>query len=136
MDNSKKAQMSVELIVTVSIMVSLLIVIFIVNDNLSYVWARQKQRLEAGNAANQVAMAINMAASGGDGTQIRFTNAVGPSVSNITIYEKRAVLAYTSGGVSYSTPIVTNNTDVPGLIPFGEDILIINDKGVIRVGAG
>jgi len=128
--------MSVELIVTVSIMVSLLIVIFIVNDNLSYVWDRQKQRLEASNAANQVAMAINLASAGGHGTQIRFTNSVGPSVRNMTIYEKRSVQAYTRGDVSYATPIVTNNTDVPGTIPINQDILVANTNGVISIGVG
>ena len=62
---SKKAQMSVELVITVGIMVMLLIVMFLVNNTLASQWALQKQDLEASAAANQVAMAMNMAAAGG-----------------------------------------------------------------------
>lgn len=132
----KKAQMSVELVITVAIMVSLLIVMYIVNDSLRGAWESQQQRLQASAATNQVAMAINAAAAGGDGTQVRFTNSVGPDVRNMSIYMSRAVEAYAASGISYSTPIVTNNTNMPGTIPINQEVAVVNTNGVITVEAG
>ena len=130
--------MSVELVITVGIMVSLLIVMFIVISSLASQWGSQKHGLEASAAANQVAMAINMAAAGGDGTQVKFTNSVGMDVTNMSIHMSRSVQAYcNSSGVSYSTPIVTNNTDVANnAIPINREIAVTNTNGTISIGAG
>jgi len=119
--------------ITVSAMMILLLVMYLVNDSLRLSWAGQKETLEASTAANQVALAINRAVAGGDGTVILFTNTVSASVSNITISPPRAVHAATSGGMASSTPIITNNTNISGRIPLNSEIVVRNIGGVITV---
>ena len=133
---NRSGQISAELMVTVSSMMLLLIVIYMVNGSLQSIWDGQKGRLEASTAANQVALAINRAAAGGDGTQIKFNNYVGSNVANITISPPRAVHAETVGGMAASAPIITNNTDIPAPIPFNHDIVVRNNGGTITVEAG
>ncbi|MFA6214580.1 MAG: hypothetical protein WC717_04860 [Candidatus Micrarchaeia archaeon] len=129
-------QISAELMVTVSSMVLLLLVIYIVNDSVRFTWAGQKETLEASTAANQVALAINRAAAGGDGTQVKFNNFVGDNIENITISPPRAVRAATTNGFWSSTPIITNSTNVSGTIPINQELVVRNINGVITVAAG
>jgi hypothetical protein len=131
----KNAQISAELIVTISAMVFLLMAIFLVNNNLESTWEGQKQVLEASTAANQAALAINRAVAGGNGTSIAFTNFVGGNIANVTYSNPRAVMATTKNGQSASTPIVTNNTNIT-TIPINQDIVVHNDNGLISVSAG
>ena len=125
-------QVSAELMVTLSSMIVILIVMYLVNDSLRLGWAGRKEVLEASTAANQVSLAINRAVAGGDGTIISFNNKVGASIANMTI-SKREVRAETSRGMESSTPIITNNTNVPGLIPLNREIVVRNIGGVITV---
>jgi len=129
-------QISAELMVTVSSMIALLLVMYIVNDSLRFTWEGQKQRLEASTASNQVALAINRAVAGGDGTVISFNNYVGGNIANITISPPRAVRAETLQGMAESTPIITNNTDVSGFIPINMEIVVQNTGGVITISEG
>jgi hypothetical protein len=128
-----RGQISAELMVTVSAMMLLLIVIYLVNGTLQSIWDNQKGRLEASTAANQVALAINRAVAGGDGTQVKFNNAVGASIANITISPPRAVKAVTYGGMASSTPIITNNTNISAPIPMNREIVVRNNRGTITV---
>jgi len=128
-------QISAELMVTVSAMVLLLLVMYIVNQSLQSTWNGEKQVLEASSAANQAALAINRAAAGGDGTQVRLNNYVGGSIANVTVSPPRAVTAFTWNGYSSSTPIVTNNTDIPGNITINREIVVRNTGGRITIAA-
>lgn len=119
--------------VTVSAMVALLLVMYIVNDSLRLTWAAQKERLEASTAANQAALAINRAVAGGDGAVISFGNMVGTSISSMTISPPRAVRADTKSGMASSTPIITNNTNIPGNISLNRQIVVRNIGGVITI---
>jgi hypothetical protein len=132
----RKGQISAELIVTMSAMIFLLMAIFLVNDTLEGTWAAQKETLEASTATNQVALAINRAVAGGDGTQITFNNYVGGRIANITVSPPRAVRAVTVNGLSASTPIITNNTNIPGAIPINRDVVVRNTAGAISIEAG
>jgi len=129
-------QISAELMVTVSSMIVLLLVMYLVNDSLRFTWEGQKQRLEASTAANQVALAINRAAAGGDGTVISFNNYVGTNVANMTISPPRAVRAETYQGMASSTPIITNNTNISGVIPINMEVVVQNTGGVITISEG
>lgn len=126
-------QISAELMITVSSMMALLLVMYLVNDTLRFTWEGQKERLEASTAANQVALAINRAVAGGDGTVISFRNSVSTSIANVTISPPRAVRAETLRGLWSSTPIITNSTNVSGTIPIDRDIVVRNVGGVITV---
>ena len=126
-------QISAELMVTVSAMMFLLLVMYLVNDSLRLTWAGQKESLEASTAANQVALAINRAVAGGDGTVISFNNMVSTSIVNITISPPRAVRAETYRGMASSTPIITNNTNVTVFIPINKGVVVRNTGGVITV---
>ena len=118
--------------ITLSSMMVMLLVIYIVNDSLRLTWAGQKEMLEASAAADQVTLAINRAVAGGDGTIILFNNKVGASIANMTVSE-RAVRAETYRGMASSTPIITNNTNVMGAIPLNKEIVVRNIGGVITV---
>jgi hypothetical protein len=137
-----KGQISAELMITISAMVFLLLVMAIVNESLRSIWAGQQEVLEAASAANQVALAINRAVAGGDGTQIKFNNRVGIHVANVTISPPRAVRATTDGNTASSTPIITNNTNITndtilnGAIPINQEIVVRNINGVITVATG
>jgi len=122
--------------VTISAMVIILLVMVIVNDTLNNSWEMQKESLEASSAANQMAFAINRAASGGDGTEVAFNNFAGAQMANITISEPRAVRATSKNGISSSTPIVTNNTNITGAIPINQEITVTNTEGLISIEAG
>ena len=128
-------QISAELMITVSAMMTLLLVMYLVNDSLRLTWDSQKERLEASTAANQVALAINRAVAGGDGTVVSFNNKVSASIANMTI-SSRSVHADTNHGMGSSTPIVTNNTAVSGVIPLNREIAVRNTGGVITVSEG
>jgi len=121
--------------VTVSAMVLLLLVMYLVNQSLQQTWDGEKQVLEASSAANQVALAINRASAGGDGTQIRLNNFVGGDIANVTVSPPRAVTAYTWNGFSSSTPIVTNNTNISGNITINREIVVRNIGGTITIAA-
>ena len=118
--------------ITVSAMMTLLLVMYLVNDTLRLTWAGQKETLDASTASNQVALAINRAVAGGDGTVIAFNNRVSASIARMTI-SSRAVRADTSQGMASSTPIITNNTNVSGSIPLNREIVVRNIGGVITV---
>ncbi|MFA5930497.1 MAG: hypothetical protein WC861_06455 [Candidatus Micrarchaeia archaeon] len=126
-------QISAELMITVSAMIALLLAMYIVNDSLRATWDGQKERLEASTAANQVALAINRAVAGGDGTVVTFNNMASASIANITIINQRAVLAETYRGMGSSTPIITNNTNISGLVPMNREIAVRNIGGVITI---
>ena len=131
-----KGQISAELMVTVSAMVLLLLVMSLVNESLRSTWTGQQQTLEASSAANQVALAINRAVAGGDGSQIKFNNRVGSHVANITISPPRAVRATTNNSIWSSTSIITNNTDINGTIPINQELVVRNINGTITVATG
>ena len=118
--------------VTVSMMVLLLLVMLIVNESLRATWVGQQEKLEASSAANQVALAINRAVAGGDGSQIKFNNRVGSHVANVTIAPPRAVLAMTQNSWS-STPIITNNTDIPGAIPINQELVVQSELHMLLI---
>jgi hypothetical protein len=122
--------------VTVSAMVILLMAMYIVNNMLSSTWDYQKQGLEASSAANQMALAINRAVAGGNGTQIKFNNHVGASVVNVTINPPRTVSANTTDGLWSSTPIITNSTSASGPLPINREVVVRNVDGVIFVAEG
>ena len=136
-------QISAELMITVSSMMVLLLVMYLVNDMLRFTWAGQREILEASTASNQVALAINRAVAGGDGTVISFNNKVSASISKITISPPRAVRAETNRStvsingtnqsMASSTPIITNNTNISGSIPMNREIVVRNIGGVITV---
>ena len=132
---NRLGQISAELMVTVSAMVLLLLVMYLVNQSLQQTWDGEKQVLEASSAANQVAIAINRAVAGGDGTQVRLNNFVGGSIANVTISPPRAVTAFTWNGYSSSTPIVTNNTNITGNITINQEIVVGNTGGTITIAA-
>ena len=121
----------------------LLLVMYLVNDMLRFTWAGQREILEASTASNQVALAINRAAAGGDGTVISFNNKVSTSISKITISPPRAVRAETNRStvsingtnqsMASSTPIITNNTNISGSIPMNREIVVRNIGGVITI---
>ena len=139
-------QISAELMITVSSMMVLLLVMYLVNDMLRFTWAGQREILEASTASNQVALAINRAVAGGDGTVISFNNKVSASISKITISPPRAVRAETNRStvsingtnqsMASSTPIITNNTNISGSIPMNREIVVRNIGGVITVSEG
>ncbi len=117
-------------------MIGLLLAMFLVNENLRSGWEEQKESLEASIAANQLAIAINKAVAGGNGTAVTFANAVGADVTNMSIYDWRSVRAYYIAGGYSSAPLVTNNTNVTGAIPINQGIIIRNIEGQITVEAG
>ena len=125
-------QISAELMITVSAMMTLLLVMYLVNDTLRLTWAGQKETLDASTASNQVALAINRAVAGGDGTVIAFNNRVSASIARMTI-SSRAVRADTGQSMASSTPIITNNTNVSGNIPLNREIVVRNIGGIITV---
>ena len=119
--------------ITVSSMMTLLLVMYLVNDSLRTTWDAQKESLEASTAANQVALAINRAVAGGDGTVVSFNNMAGTSIANMSISPPRSVRAETYQGMWSSTPIITNNTNVSGLMPMNKEIVVRNIGGIITI---
>ena len=131
-----KAQLSVEMVIIAAVMIGLLLAMFLVNENLRSGWEGQKESLEASTAANQLAIAINKAVAGGNGTSITFANLVGADVTNMSIYDSRSVRAHYIAGSYSSAPLVTNNTNVTGDIPINQGIIIRNIDGKITIEAG
>lgn len=128
-----RAQVSVELVLTTAIMASLLLAMLLVNDSLSTGWSYQRQYLEATQAATQAAIAANRAVAGGSGTQVTFTNTVAPSITNITVFDKRAIRAYFGAGGYASAALVTNMTNITGAIPLNRQVTFTNTGGTITV---
>jgi uncharacterized protein (UPF0333 family) len=131
--DEKRGQLSVEMVIIAGVMMLMLFTIYFANQHLRAAWETQKQRLQAGAAANQLAIAINRAAAGGNSTKVFFTNRVGQDVVNVTIYGGRSVRAYFAQGGFYSVSLVTNNTNVSGPVPLNRGIIVANSNDTIRV---
>jgi hypothetical protein len=134
MQNQSSGQISVEMVILASVMVGLLLVIFLVNDHLNTSWEQLKQNMEASSAAGQVALAINRAASSGNGTQVAFLNRVGPDVTRVEIFNQRSVRAHYLAGGFASAALVTNNTNFSGDIPVNQLVVVRNIGGTISQG--
>lgn len=132
--NRAHGQLSVEMIVVLAAMVMLLLSIYVLNQHLSLQWEEQRQSLEASAAARKVAIAINQAWVGGNGTQITFYNSAGPTVTRISIAYSRTVRAYYSLGGYSSYPLVTGSTNMTDL-PLNSTIAIRNINNVIYAEA-
>jgi hypothetical protein len=130
-----RGQLTVEMVVIAAIMIGLLVGMFLVNEYLSTSWEAQKESFEASSAASGLAMAINRAAAGGDGTIITRWNRVGTDIVNMSIYDHRSVRAYYFAGSYSSAPLITNNTNVAGAIPINQMLLIKNRNGTITIEA-
>ena len=142
----KRGQISAELMVTISAMLILFMAMYFADQTIESAWNGQKELMLASTASNQMALAINRVAAGGNGTQIVFNNYVGGSVANVTInyadgsvanvsIRPRAVRATTLKGMWATTPIITNNTNVTGAIPINQDVVVKNTNGVITIEA-
>ncbi len=129
---AQKGQVSLEIVVIAGVMISVLFAVFYVDRHLGASWEVQKQRLEAGAAADQAALAINRAASWGDSARILFHNAAGPDVTNISAYAGRSLRAYYKEGGFYSVSLVTNQTSFTA-VPLNRDILVENTNGTITI---
>ena len=134
--------------VTISAMLILFMVMYLADQTIEFAWGGQKEMLLASTASNQVALAINRVAAGGDGAQMEFNNYVGGNntIANITIdfvgdngsnitIKPRAVRATTRNGRWSTTPIITNNTNVSGVIPMNQNVVVKNTNGVITIEA-
>ena len=130
-----RGQVSAELMVTISAMLILLMAMYFADQTIESSWNGEKDIMLASTASNQVALAINRVAAGGNGTQMVFNNYVGGSVANITINPPRAVRATTINGRWSTTAIITNNTNISGTIPINQDVVVTNTGGVITIGA-
>lgn len=130
-----KAQVSVELAMMASVTMAILLVAYLVNDSLSSAWEGQRQKLQAGFAADRLAIGIGKAVSGGDGATVRFLNSVLPDVTVMEISENRSVVAYTIGGASATAPLSTSNISVPSGIPINSELVIRNSGGAITIEA-
>ena len=128
-------QISAELMVTVSAMLILLMAMYFADQTIESAWNGQKELMLASTASNQIALAINRVAAGGNGTQMEFNNFVGGTVVNVTINPPRAVRATTLNGLWATTPIITNNTNITGAIPINQDVVVKNTDGVITIEA-
>jgi hypothetical protein len=127
-----QGQVSVELVIMVSVALALLMVAFLVNDHMASSWENQKQKLEAGFAADRLALAVGRAVSGGDGATVHFFNHVMPDVNNMSMDGNRSVSASTVSGVSSSVPLVAN-ASAPFGIPINQEILVRNTNGTITI---
>ena len=134
MDVFAIGQLSVEMVVISAAMIMLLLAIYLLNNDLQLAWSEQKGSLDASNAANGLALAMNKAAAGGNGTIVAFPNLVGPEVTSMSIYNLRVVRAYHSSGGFSSAPLVTNKTNVSGSIPLNQELFVRNSEGWISVG--
>ena len=130
-----RGQVSAELMVTISAMIILLMAMYLADQTIESSWNGEKDIMLASTASNQVALAINRVAAGGNGTQMVFNNYVGGSIANITINPPRAVRATTINGRWSTTAIITNNTNINGTIPINQDVVVANTGGVITIGA-
>lgn len=130
-----RAQVSVELAMMASVTLSILLVAFLVNESLSSSWERQKQKLEAGFAADNFAVQVGKAVSGGSGTKVRYFNSVMPDVTSMSLYENQSIIAYTASGVSSTAPLVTRNITAIAGVPINAEIIITNTQGAIAIEA-
>ena len=130
-----RGQVSAELMVTISAMMILLMAMYLADQTIESSWNGEKDIMLASTASNQVALAINRVAAGGNGTQMVFNNYVGGSIANITVNPPRAVRATTINGRWSTTAIITNNTNISGTIPINQDVVVANTGGVITIGA-
>lgn len=124
------------MVVIAAVMIGLLLAMFLVNEHLSSSWEQERESLQAGAAADRVALAINRASAGGNGTVISFANMVGPDVTNMSIYDGRSVRAYYLAGMYVSSPLITNRTNATGGIPLNQEVVARNVNGTIFIGAG
>jgi len=131
----EKGQVSAELMVTISAMLILLMAMYLADQTIESSWNGQKEIMLAATASNQIALAINRVAAGGNGTQMEFNNYVGGTVVNVTINPPRAVRATTINGLWATTAIITNNTNISGNIPINQDVVVKNTNGVITIEA-
>ncbi|MFA6489276.1 MAG: hypothetical protein WCT52_01195, partial [Candidatus Micrarchaeia archaeon] len=131
-----RGQVSVELVIITSVMVGLLLVMLLVNNSLQTSWNSERQILEATSAASQVALAINRAAAGGDGTTISFINTVSPDVTRMEVFDRRTVRAYYKIGGYASSALVTNSTNISGNISLNTQLIIANTNGTITLTNG
>ncbi len=130
-----RGQVSAELMVTISAMIILLMAMYLADQTIESSWNGEKDIMLASTASNQVALAINRVAAGGNGTQMVFNNYVGGSIANITVNPPRAVRATTINGRWSTTAIITNNTNISGTIPINQDVVVKNTGGVITIEA-
>lgn len=131
----EKAQVSVELAMMASVTMAILLVAYLVNDSLSGAWEGQRQKLQAGFAADRLALHVGKAVSGGDGASVRFFNSVLPDVSGMELSENRSVVAYTVSGGAATAPLATSNISAPSGIPVNSELVIRNSGGAITIGA-
>ena len=128
-----RGQVSLEIVATAAVMLVVLFTMLLVNQHLQALWEVQKEQLEASAAANQLAIAINRAAAGGNSARILFSNDVGPDVTSITIYNGKSVRAYFRQGGFYAVAIVSSNMNVSGTVPLNQEIAVQNSNGTISV---
>jgi len=136
--------------VTISAMLILFMVMYLADQTIEFAWGGQKEQLLASTASNQVALAINRVAASGSGAQMEFNNYVGSNdtIANITISyadgsgvmvngtsPPRVVRTTTHNGRWATTPIITNNTNITGVIPINQDVVVKNTNGVITIEA-
>ncbi len=114
-----RAQIVPESVAVVILMMAFLLAMYMVNQNLEAQSASLKQQMQAGNAANQMASAINRVAAEGDGSQMSFFNSVGPAVSAMDIFSGRSLRAYTASCSYVSVPLATNKTSISSLAGSG-----------------
>ncbi len=122
------------MVIIASVMVGLLLAVYLVNDSLRTTWEDSRQMLVASSAADRVALAINRAAAGGNGTKVTFFNEAEADVVSISLFDRRSVRAYAISGRYASAPLVTNNTNITANIPTGQAVTFINSGGQIRMG--
>ena len=129
---ARHGQVSLEIVATAAVMLVLLFTMLLVNQHLQAIWEVQKEQLEASAAANQLAIAINRAAAGGNSTRVLLFNSAGPDVANISTYEGKSVRAYFVQGGFYAVPIVTSDTNISA-VPLNQEIAVVNANGTISV---
>ncbi|MCX8195243.1 MAG: hypothetical protein N3G22_04025 [Candidatus Micrarchaeota archaeon] len=129
-----RAQLSVELVAIASIMIGLLIALFIISDGLRISWNQQRQSMEAGRVANQVALAVNRALAGGNGTTIRFFNNAPADIINVSV-RGRTVRAYYEAGRYSSAGMATVPVLVGSSIPLNQEIICRNYNDTVYIEA-
>ncbi len=130
-----RGQVSTEVVLICAVMLFFLLAIYLSNEHMRQQTLELGRRLQASAAANQLALAVDKAASGGDGARVPLFNSVGTDVKNVTIYDGRAVRAYYRGGGYVSVPLSTNQTSSLEVVPINEEIVVRNSNGTIVIEA-
>ncbi|MCX8175565.1 MAG: hypothetical protein N3E51_05160, partial [Candidatus Micrarchaeota archaeon] len=133
-----KAQIAPETVMVAIALLALLAAVAIVNFHLQQQWEAMRQKIEAGAAANRLAMGINSAVAGGSGTLVAVENRVGQGVTNMSLVGGRSVRADYAAGGYVEIPTVTNNTigfgaDMNMPLPINSTVYINNSDGKILV---